>query len=58
MYPVRLYIYILPDAFCVLIAGSWSGLQTLMLGAFGSFLNVSKHAGFRSDKLRNRHTTK
>ena len=48
MYPVRLCLHILPDAFWHVVAGSWS-VSLAMLGCVRFFLNVFKHAGFRSE---------
>lgn len=48
MYPVRLCLHILPDAFWHVVAGSWS-VSLAMLGCVRFFLNVFKYAGFRSE---------
>lgn len=48
IYPVRLCLHILPDAFWHVVAGSWS-VSLAMLGCVRFFLNVFKHAGFRSE---------
>ena len=55
---MRLCLHVLPDASLHVCRRFLVGPVSECLGAFGFYLNVTKHAGFRSEKLGNRQATK